>query len=71
MNYQHNPQTRDNQSSQTSSNAQIDPGLLKGLEWRSAGPYRGGRVIAVAGDPRDKQRFYFGSTGGEIGRAHV
>ncbi len=66
MNDQHDPRTRDNQSSQTTSGTQFDSGLLKGLEWRSAGPYRGGRVIAVAGDPRDKQRFYFGSTGGGV-----
>ncbi len=46
--------------------AGVDPNLLKGLEWRSIGPYRGGRVAAVAGDPIDKQRFYFGSTGGGV-----
>lgn len=50
------------QSSPTTNN----PNLFKGLEWRSLGPYRGGRVVAVAGDPYDKQRFYFGSTGGGI-----
>jgi photosystem II stability/assembly factor-like uncharacterized protein len=44
----------------------VDPRVLKGLEWRSIGPYRGGRVVAVAGDPIDKQRFYFGSTGGGV-----
>ena len=61
----HDPQTRDNQSSHITS---IDPALLNGLEWRSLGPYRGGRVVAVAGDPREKQRFYFGSTGGGVWR---
>lgn len=69
MNYQHDPHTQDTQSFPTESATQqavIDPGLLKGLEWRSIGPYRGGRVVAVAGDPVDKQRFYFGSTGGGI-----
>lgn len=44
----------------------IDPTMLNGLEWRSIGPYRGGRVVAVAGDPVDRQRFYFGSTGGGV-----
>ena len=43
-------------------------GPLDGLEWRSLGPYRGGRVVAVAGDPVDRQRFYFGSTGGGVWR---
>ncbi len=36
------------------------------LEWRNAGPYRGGRVAAVAGDPRERNTFYFGSTGGGV-----
>lgn len=46
----------------------IESDLLTGLEWRLPGPYRGGRVVAVAGDSRDKQRFYFGSTGGGVWR---
>ncbi len=44
----------------------IDASLLKSLEWRCIGPYRGGRVVAVAGDPLHSQVFYFGSTGGGI-----
>ena len=36
------------------------------LKWRFVGPYRGGRVMAVAGHPVHKQRFYFGSTGGGV-----
>src|SRR5881296_2041596 len=36
------------------------------LEWRQAGPFRGGRVGAVAGDPRERNTFYFGSTGGGV-----
>src|SRR5437762_11385818 len=42
------------------------PNFFDRLEWRSAGPYRGGRVSAVAGDPNDRNTFYFGSTGGGI-----
>src|SRR5438874_1196663 len=42
------------------------PNFFDRLEWRSAGPYRGGRVGAVAGDPRDRNIFYFGSTGGGV-----
>src|SRR5438046_10319493 len=42
------------------------PNFFDRLEWRSAGPYRGGRVGAVAGDPRDRNTFYFGSTGGGV-----
>ena len=40
--------------------------LSKTLRWRSIGPHRGGRVVAVAGDPVDKQTFYFGACAGGI-----
>jgi photosystem II stability/assembly factor-like uncharacterized protein len=40
--------------------------FLDKLEWRNAGPFRGGRVGAVAGDPRDPNTFYMGSTGGGV-----
>src|SRR5207253_11179220 len=39
---------------------------LKALEYRLVGPFRGGRVGAVAGDPSNPQVFYFGSTGGGV-----
>jgi photosystem II stability/assembly factor-like uncharacterized protein len=45
---------------------EVAPALLASLEWRPIGPYRGGRVVAVAGDPVDQQVFYFGSTGGGV-----
>jgi photosystem II stability/assembly factor-like uncharacterized protein/prophage antirepressor-like protein len=44
----------------------VNPALYQGLEWRCIGPYRGGRVVAVAGDPVHSQVFYFGSTGGGV-----
>ncbi|TME88541.1 MAG: glycosyl hydrolase [Chloroflexi bacterium] len=44
----------------------IVPNFLDKLEWRNAGPFRGGRVGAVAGDPRDRNTFYFGSCGGGV-----
>src|SRR5919202_1464724 len=40
--------------------------LLKNLEFRLVGPFRGGRVGAVAGDPLNPRVFYFGSTGGGV-----
>lgn len=43
---------------------------LDGLEWRQLGAFRGGRVVAVAGDPRDRQTFYMGSTGGGVWKTH-
>lgn len=36
------------------------------MKYRSIGPHRGGRVVAVAGDPRDVNTYYFGSTGGGV-----
>src|SRR5438552_4094233 len=48
------------------SESLIHPDTLRSLEWRSIGPYRGGRVVAVAADPLDEQVFYFGSTGGGV-----
>lgn len=39
---------------------------LDALSWRCIGPPRGGRVVAVAGDPVDKQTFYFGGCAGGV-----
>jgi photosystem II stability/assembly factor-like uncharacterized protein len=36
------------------------------LKWRCIGPPRGGRVVAVAGDPRDPMTFYFGACAGGV-----
>ena len=38
-------------------------GLLK---WRCIGPFRGGRVLAVAGHPTDNNVFYFGACAGGV-----
>jgi len=46
------------------------PISLDGLEWRQLGAFRGGRVVAVAGDPRDRETFYMGSTGGGVWKTH-
>ncbi len=35
-------------------------------EFRCIGPFRGGRVVAVAGDPRDMNTFYFGGVCGGV-----
>ena len=42
------------------------PEKLNGLKWRCIGPPRGGRVVAVAGDPNDKMVAYFGACAGGI-----
>jgi photosystem II stability/assembly factor-like uncharacterized protein len=44
----------------------VDSALFKALQYRLVGPFRGGRVIAVAGHPTDDQVFYMGSTGGGV-----
>ena len=42
--------------------------LYHALEWRSIGPYRGGRSAAVTGVPGKPNLYYFGSTGGGVWR---
>ncbi|HEV8584664.1 MAG TPA: glycosyl hydrolase [Methylomirabilota bacterium] len=44
----------------------LDPRLLDSLQWRLVGPHRGGRVVAVAGDPREPMTFYFGACAGGV-----
>jgi photosystem II stability/assembly factor-like uncharacterized protein len=46
--------------------AGVDPALLTGLRWRSIGPARGGRSIAVAGSSARPFEYYFGATGGGL-----
>ncbi len=36
------------------------------LHWRLLGPFRGGRVLAVAGVPEQPQHFYFGAVNGGV-----
>lgn len=43
-----------------------DSALLKGLEWRLIGPYRGGRVTTVAGVAEKPMLYYMGATGGGV-----
>ena len=40
--------------------------FLRSMEWRCIGPFRGGRVVAVAGDPSDPMTFYFGACAGGV-----
>ncbi|MFL6721104.1 MAG: WD40/YVTN/BNR-like repeat-containing protein [Sphingomonas sp.] len=48
--------------------ATVNPLLFQELKWRSVGPFRGGRVLAVTGAPDDPRRFYFGSVNGGVWR---
>lgn len=44
----------------------FDEKLYNGLEWRSIGPYRGGRAAAVTGVPGKPNLYYMGATGGGV-----
>ncbi|MFL6213190.1 MAG: hypothetical protein ACJ74J_04770 [Blastocatellia bacterium] len=45
---------------------QVDSSGYAGLRWRNIGPFRGGRVNAVAGVQGQPTTFYFGSVGGGV-----
>ena len=42
------------------------PASFGDLHWRLLGPFRGGRVLAVAGVPGQPQHFYFGAVNGGV-----
>ena len=52
------------QQSSTSTSAPAD--ALKVLQWRQIGPFRGGRVTAVAGVASQPMVYYFGGVGGGV-----
>ncbi len=56
----------DASGSEDTANITVDPQLYKALEYRSIGPYRGGRVTAGTGVPGQPHTFYMGSTGGGV-----
>jgi photosystem II stability/assembly factor-like uncharacterized protein len=44
----------------------VKPALFSGLKWREIGPWRGGRVTAVAGVRGNDRLYYMGATGGGV-----
>ena len=50
----------------TAIKSSIDSEILKGLAWRSIGPLRGGRSIAISGVKGRPREGYFGATGGGL-----
>lgn len=48
------------------AHAAVDASLYQGLSWRLIGPFRGGRVLTVAGIPGDSRHFYFGAVDGGV-----
>jgi photosystem II stability/assembly factor-like uncharacterized protein len=54
------------QAQEPGPNDTVHPSLLKTLEYRSVGPFRGGRVTAVGGFPDSQRHYIMGSTGGGV-----
>lgn len=46
--------------------AQIDPSCFNSMQWRSIGPYRGGRTVGAAGVPDLPNVFYIGVNNGGV-----
>ncbi len=46
--------------------SQVDTSFFNGLDYRTIGPYRGGRSCAVSGVLSNPNLFYFGATGGGV-----
>lgn len=58
--------TAERGQAQDSADYAVDPSLFQALEWRNIGPFRGGRVPAVAGHPDQQFTYYMGATGGGV-----
>src|SRR5215471_17765868 len=48
----------------------VDVKFLQGLHWRSIGPFRGGRTLAVTGVPGQPEVYYSGAAGGGVWRTN-
>jgi photosystem II stability/assembly factor-like uncharacterized protein len=48
----------------TAQGTTVDPALYSGMRWRSIGPARGGRSLAVGGSESRPNEYWFGATGG-------
>ncbi|TAN22560.1 MAG: glycosyl hydrolase [Acidobacteria bacterium] len=44
--------------------------LMSKLQWRSVGPYVGGRAVTVTGVPQDPSLFYMGTVGGGVWKSN-
>ncbi len=51
---------------QAQSAGNVDQSLYSGMRWRSIGPARGGRSIAVTGSATRPNEYYFGAVGGGV-----
>ena len=64
------PSTPAAENEADTTNVVYDPSLYQAMEYRLIGPYRGGRVTAVAGVPERPFTFYMGTTGGGVWETH-
>lgn len=46
--------------------AAVETEILKAMRWRSIGPWRAGRSLAVTGHPTNPELYYFGAVGGGV-----
>jgi hypothetical protein len=53
------------QAADSTTRTSSDP-VLRGMQWRLVGPFRGGRAVAVTGDPVEPRTFYMGSVDGGV-----
>ena len=58
--------TAQSRRSKKQNTTKIDPKLHKSVQYRSIGPFRGGRSAAAVGVPSQSKVFYFGATGGGV-----
>jgi photosystem II stability/assembly factor-like uncharacterized protein len=58
--------TAQSRRSKKQNTTKIDPKLHESVQYRSIGPFRGGRSAAAAGVPNQSKVFYFGATGGGV-----
>jgi len=63
---QRNKRKKNKSKAATSAQVQYPEELYSSLEWRTIGPYRGGRSCAVTGVPGKPTLFYMGSAGGGV-----
>ncbi|MDB9899747.1 glycosyl hydrolase, partial [Flavobacteriaceae bacterium] len=52
--------------SKKQNTTKINPELHESVQYRSIGPFRGGRSAAAVGVPNQPKVFYFGATGGGV-----
>ncbi len=68
VSFEADAQRRSRKSKANTAQTTADPkaDVYKGIEWRSIGPFRGGRASGVTGVPGDPKTFYMASTGGGV-----